>query len=68
MGSSDTPETVSDPVRMNTQRISIFPLTGAIIFPSMQLPLHIFEPRYRRMLADQPNLDATALGATLRRR
>lgn len=32
MGSSDTPETVSDPVRMTTQRISIFPLTGAIIF------------------------------------
>jgi len=30
---------------MTTQRISIFPLTGAIIFPSMQLPLHIFEPR-----------------------
>ena len=52
MGSSDTPETVSDPVRMNTQRISIFPLTGAIIFPSMQLPLHIFEPRYRDLVSD----------------
>ena len=35
---------------MTTQRISIFPLTGAIIFPSMQLPLHIFEPRYRMLL------------------
>ena len=52
MGSSDTPETVSDPVRMTTQRISIFPLTGAIIFPSMQLPLHIFEPRYRDLVSD----------------
>lgn len=52
MGSCDTPETVSDPVRMNTQRISIFPLTGAIIFPSMQLPLHIFEPRYRDLVSD----------------
>jgi Lon protease-like protein len=52
MGSSDTPETVSDPVRMNTQRISIFPLTGAIIFPNMQLPLHIFEPRYRDLVSD----------------
>jgi len=37
---------------MNTQRISIFPLTGAIIFPSMQLPLHIFEPRYRDLVSD----------------
>jgi Lon protease-like protein len=52
MGSSDTPKTVSDPVRMTAQRISIFPLTGAIIFPSMQLPLHIFEPRYRDLVSD----------------
>ncbi|MBJ7253142.1 MAG: LON peptidase substrate-binding domain-containing protein [Sphingomonadaceae bacterium] len=37
---------------MTTQRISIFPLTGAIIFPSMQLPLHIFEPRYRDLVSD----------------
>ena len=52
MGSSDTPKTVSDPIRMTNQRISIFPLTGAIIFPSMQLPLHIFEPRYRDLVSD----------------
>ena len=52
MGSSDTPKIVSDPVRMTTQRISIFPLTGAIIFPSMQLPLHIFESRYRDLVSD----------------
>ena len=52
MGSSDTPKIVSDPVRMTAQRISIFPLTGAIIFPSMQLPLHIFEPRYRDLVSD----------------
>ena len=52
MGSSDTPKTISDPVRMTAQRISIFPLTGAIIFPSMQLPLHIFEPRYRDLVSD----------------
>jgi Lon protease-like protein len=37
---------------MTAQRISIFPLTGAIIFPSMQLPLHIFEPRYRDLVSD----------------
>jgi uncharacterized protein len=34
------------------QRISIFPLTGAILFPGMQMPLHIFEPRYRALISD----------------
>lgn len=33
-------------------RISIFPLSGAILFPGLQLPLHIFEPRYRAMVKD----------------
>ena len=37
---------------MTARRISIFPLTGAIIFPGMQLPLHIFEPRYRDLVGD----------------
>ncbi|MBA4043380.1 MAG: ATP-dependent protease, partial [Erythrobacter sp.] len=27
-----------------TKRLPIFPLTGAVLFPGMQLPLHIFEP------------------------
>jgi uncharacterized protein len=34
------------------QRISIFPLAGALLFPGMQLPLHIFEPRYRALVRD----------------
>lgn len=33
-------------------RISIFPLTGAVLFPGLQLPLHIFEPRYRALVGD----------------
>ena len=33
-------------------RISIFPLTGAILFPGLQLPLHVFEPRYRALVKD----------------
>jgi Lon protease-like protein len=33
-------------------RIPIFPLAGAILFPRAQLPLHIFEPRYREMVRD----------------
>jgi Lon protease-like protein len=35
-----------------SKRLPIFPLTGAVLFPGMQLPLHIFEPRYRAMVGD----------------
>ena len=34
------------------QRLSIFPLPGALLFPRGHLPLHIFEPRYRAMVSD----------------
>jgi Lon protease-like protein len=36
------------------QRVSIpiFPLTNVVLFPGVQAPLHIFEPRYRAMTAD----------------
>ncbi|HMT41671.1 LON peptidase substrate-binding domain-containing protein [Sphingorhabdus sp.] len=37
---------------MTVKRISIFPLSGAILLPDMQLPLHIFEPRYRALVSD----------------
>ena len=33
-------------------RVPLFPLAGAILFPRAQLPLHIFEPRYRDMVRD----------------
>jgi len=35
-----------------TSRLSVFPLPGAILFPGLHLPLHIFEPRYRAMVSD----------------
>ena len=35
-----------------SKRLSIFPLTGAVLFPGLQLPLHIFEPRYRALVSD----------------
>jgi hypothetical protein len=35
-----------------TIRVPLFPLPGAILFPRSQLPLHIFEPRYREMVKD----------------
>ena len=33
-------------------RVPLFPLAGALLFPRAQLPLHIFEPRYRDMVRD----------------
>lgn len=33
-------------------RLSIFPLPGVILLPGLQLPLHIFEPRYRALVSD----------------
>jgi uncharacterized protein len=35
-----------------TLRVPLFPLAGAILFPRTQLPLHIFEQRYREMVRD----------------
>jgi Lon protease-like protein len=32
--------------------IPIFPLPNVVLFPNVFLPLHIFEPRYRDMIAD----------------
>ena len=39
-----------DPERLI--RVPVFPLAGALLFPRGQLPLHIFEPRYRTMVRD----------------
>jgi Lon protease-like protein len=36
---------------MPTQWLPLFPL-NVVLFPHMALPLHIFEPRYRRMIGD----------------
>ncbi|HLI35747.1 MAG TPA: LON peptidase substrate-binding domain-containing protein [Streptosporangiaceae bacterium] len=33
------------------ERLPLFPL-GTVLFPGMQLPLHIFEERYRRLVRD----------------
>ncbi len=34
---------------MSEQRIAIFPLTQVVLFPRVQTPLHLFEPRYLQM-------------------
>jgi Lon protease-like protein len=33
-------------------RLGIFPLPDLVLFPDTLLPLHVFEPRYRALLAD----------------
>ncbi|HZI66859.1 MAG TPA: LON peptidase substrate-binding domain-containing protein [Thermoanaerobaculia bacterium] len=40
-------------------RIPIFPLPGVVLLPGTTLPLHIFEPRYRAMVADALSGDGT---------
>src|SRR5438876_645259 len=32
--------------------LPLFPLPNVVLFPNVFLPLHIFEPRYRAMVAD----------------
>ena len=38
--------------RPMTRRIPLFPLPGVVLLPGTILPLHIFEARYRAMVAD----------------
>ena len=45
MNALDIPELREE----DLQRVALFPLPNAVLFPSTILPLHIFEPRYRAM-------------------
>ena len=37
---------------MSSERIAVFPLSNVVLFPGVQTPLHLFEPRYRQMVRD----------------
>jgi Lon protease-like protein len=39
-------------VEKELHRLAIFPLPGAVLLPYALIPLHIFEPRYRKMIRD----------------
>ncbi|MCA9670311.1 MAG: LON peptidase substrate-binding domain-containing protein [Myxococcales bacterium] len=39
-------------VEKSLPRVALFPLPGAVLLPGCPMPLHIFEPRYRKMIAD----------------
>jgi Lon protease-like protein len=49
---------------MSTSTIPIFPLPSVVLFPNVFLPLHIFEARYRQMVADALSGDRI-IGMTL---
>jgi Lon protease-like protein len=38
--------------RHDLSRLGLFPLPNVVLFPSQRLPLHVFEPRYRRLVSD----------------
>ena len=40
-----------------SRAVPVFPLPEVVLFPHAHLPLHIFEPRYRRMIEDVVALD-----------
>ena len=46
--------------------LPIFPLASVVLFPNVQVPLYIFEPRYRQMTADALDGDR-AIGMVLLR-
>ncbi|MGH2652139.1 MAG: LON peptidase substrate-binding domain-containing protein [Actinomycetota bacterium] len=51
---------------MTELKIPIFPLPEVVFFPETVLPLHVFEPRYRRMVADCLSGDGRMAVAMLR--
>jgi len=42
---------------VSERRIPLFPLPGVVLLPGTLLPLHIFEPRYRAMVAEALEAD-----------
>jgi Lon protease-like protein len=47
--------------------IPIFPLPNVVLFPQVMLPLHIFEPRYRKMVRDTEAKSPPLIGMALLR-
>lgn len=45
------------PMNQTIHYLPIFPLPRVVLFPRTRIPLHIFEPRYRKMVADCLNKD-----------
>ena len=46
--------------------VKLFPLPNLVLFPGVIQPLHIFEPRYRRLMDDAVNSDQLIAMAKLK--
>jgi Lon protease-like protein len=55
----DTFDSLDDPNPLDSfdGMTRLFPLPNVVLFPGVMLPLHIFEPRYREMVADAMDSD-----------
>jgi Lon protease-like protein len=49
--------TALERVERAASALKVFPLPSAVLFPNTVLPLHIFEPRYRNLVADALTTD-----------
>src|SRR5437870_602576 len=50
MSSAEEDQPISEEkLAVALERLAIFPLPGVVLFPCGVLPLHVFEPRYRKM-------------------
>ena len=59
--------TMSEVVRVNFSKpLPVFPLPDAVLLPHAVQPLHIFEPRYRRMVEDVLDQSGQIAMATFR--
>jgi len=48
MGGLNSPLPAFSPEHM--EALALFPLPSVVLFPRIQLPLHVFEPRYRQLV------------------
>ena len=39
-------------VEINVEEVALFPIPDLVAFPGTEIPLHVFEPRYRKMVHD----------------
>jgi Lon protease-like protein len=46
-------------------RLKVFPLPGVVVFPGTPTPLHVFEPRYRALVADALDSDGVLAVPTI---
>jgi Lon protease-like protein len=49
---AQTPDSGENPTTPSRLTIPLFPLPDVVLFPGVVLPLHVFEERYRRLVAD----------------